>query len=453
MNYDILYKNKTAMEMIAVCGIIDYVKNKKILILGFGREGKSTYNYLRKHLPEKLLTIGDKNKPEIDDANVNVIFGEDYLSCLGDFDIVFKSPGIAFLEDDMYPETTEITCQTDMFLRFCKPVVVGITGSKGKTTTSTLIYEMLKAGGVSTCLIGNIGVPVFEKADEGGDLVAVIEMSSHQLEFTTASPHVAVIVNIYEEHLDHYKTGFKGYVGAKLNIARHQSEGDYLIHNPEQNLEGIVDWSEVIKGQGVPVTFTAAAEDDFVNELWKSTEHLKGEHNRQDIAYALAAARIFGVSDDAVRYAVAGFGGIEHRMEYMGVINGVSYYNDSIATIPTAVMGAVKAIGNVDTHIFGGLDRGIDYKDFIDFLNDNGVNNLIGLPETGHMIIEELKKRGCNKTMICARDMEDAVQQADKLTEKGKSCLFSPAAASYNYYKNFEEKGKHFKKLVLDLTK
>ena len=433
--------------------IIEYVKDKKILILGFGREGKSTYNYIRKHLPEKELFVGDRNKPQIEDENVKVIFGENYLDCLGDFDIVFKSPGIAFLEDDMYPDTTEITCQTDMFLRFCDPVVVGITGSKGKTTTSTLIYEMLKAGGVNTCLIGNIGVPVFEKADEGNDLVAVIEMSSHQLEFTKASPHVAVLVNIYQEHLDHYKTGYEGYVGAKLNIALHQKKDDVLIYNPEQDLTGVVDWEKVIKGTPKPVTFTAAAEDEFVNELWKSTEHLKGEHNRQDIAYALAAARVFGVSDDAARLAISGFGGIEHRMEYVGVINDVTYYNDSIATIPTAVMGAVKAIGNVDTHVFGGLDRGIDYTDFIAFLKDNNVKNLIGLPETGHIIIDELKKQGCTKNMICAKDMADAVENADKFTEKGKSCLFSPAAASYNYYKNFEEKGKHFKKLVQQLTK
>ena len=433
--------------------IIEYVKDKKILILGFGREGKSTYNYIRKHLPEKELFVGDRNEPQIEDENVKVIFGENYLDCLGDFDIVFKSPGIAFLEDDMYPETTEITCQTDMFLRFCDPVVVGITGSKGKTTTSTLIYEMLKAGGVNTCLIGNIGVPVFEKADEGNDLVAVIEMSSHQLEFTKASPHVAVLVNIYQEHLDHYKTGYEGYVGAKLNIALHQKKDDVLIYNPEQDLTGVVDWEKVVKGTPKPVTFTDAAEDEFVNELWKSTEHLKGEHNRQDIAYALAAARVFGVSDDAARLAISGFGGIEHRMEYVGVINDVTYYNDSIATIPTAVMGAVKAIGNVDTHIFGGLDRGIDYTDFIAFLKDNNVKNLIGLPETGHIIIDELKKQGCTKNMICAKDMADAVENADKFTEKGKSCLFSPAAASYNYYKNFEEKGKHFKKLVQQLTK
>ena len=436
-----------------VSQIIEYIKNKRVLILGMGREGKSTLSYIRKHLPEKHLTVADRNAFQSDDGNITVISGEKYLENLGDFDIVFKSPGIAFLDDVVYPETTEITCQTDMFLRFCKPTVVGITGSKGKTTTSTLIYEMLKAGGVNTCLIGNIGVPVFEKADEGEDLVAVIEMSSHQLEFTKTSPHVAVLVNIYQEHLDHYKTGFKGYVEAKLNIAVHQKREDYLIYNPEQDLEGIVDWKKVVKGKGVPVTFTDAKNDGFVNELWNSTEHLKGEHNRQDIAYALAVARIFGVSDDAVRAAIKAFGGIEHRMEYVGVINGISWYNDSIATIPTAVMGAVKALGNVDTLLFGGLDRGIDYSDFIDFLDSCTIKNLVGLPETGHSIINSLKEKGTNKNLVLAKNMEDAVKICNEVTEKGKACLFSPAAASYNYYKNFEEKGRHYKAEIQNLTK
>jgi UDP-N-acetylmuramoylalanine--D-glutamate ligase len=312
---------------------------------------------------------------------------------------------------------------------------------------------MLKAGGLNTCLIGNIGVPVFEKADEDESLVAVIEMSSHQLEFTKVSPHVAVLVNIYQEHLDHYKTGFKGYVEAKLNIAVHQNETDYLIYNPEQDLEGVVDWGNVLKSNGRPVTFTDAKNDAFVNELWNSTEHLKGEHNRQDIAYALAVARIFGVSDDAVRNAIKSFGGIEHRMEYVGVINGISWYNDSIATIPTAVMGAVKALGNVDTLLFGGLDRGIDYTDFIEFLSECNIKNLVGLPETGHNIINALKEKGVGKNMVCAENMESAVKICAEITAAGKSCLFSPAAASYNYYKNFEEKGKHFKSEIHNLTK
>ena len=433
--------------------IIEYIKNKKILVLGYGREGISTYNYIRKHLPEKKITIADKNFININDENVEVICGDDYLSYLGDFDLVFKSPGIAFLDDVKYPSTTEITCQTDMFLRFSKPTVVGITGSKGKTTTSTLIYEMLKAGGKNTCLIGNIGVPVFEKADESEDLIAVIEMSSHQLEFTTASPKVAVLVNIYEEHLDHYKTGFDGYANSKLNITRYQTKEDYFVYNDEQDVGHGLDITKAICGTEVKVSFTKASSDEFVNELWHSTEHLKGEHNRQDIAYALNVARIFGVDDDSVRNAIKGFNGIEHRMEFVGKFNGVSYYNDSIATIPTAVIGAIKALGNVETLIFGGLDRGIDYTDFIEFLVNSDIKNLIGLPETGHDILDDVKLHNTQVNAIYAESMEDAVINAIRETKEDGVCLFSPAAASYNFYKNFEEKGRHFKELVVKCTK
>ena len=433
--------------------IIEYIKEKKILILGYGREGISTYNYIRKHLPEKKLTIADKNYINLDDKNVDVICGDDYLSYLGDFDIVFKSPGIAFLDDVKYPPTTEITCQTDMFLRFAEPIVVGITGSKGKTTTSTLIYEMLKAGGKNTCLIGNIGVPVFEKADESEDLIAVIEMSSHQLEFTTASPKVAVLVNIYEEHLDHYKTGFSGYANAKLNITRYQTKEDYFVYNDEQDVGHGLDVTKSIGGTPIKVGFTKASNDEFVNELWHSTEHLKGEHNRQDIAYALAVARVFGVDDDSVRNAIKGFKGIEHRMEFVGKFNGVSYYNDSIATIPTAVMGAIKALKNVETLIFGGLDRGIDYEEFTEFLIKSDIKNLIGLPETGHDILDDVKLHNTLVNAIYAENMEDAVINAVRETKENGVCLFSPAAASYNFYKNFEEKGRHFKELVVKYNK
>lgn len=433
--------------------IIEYIKEKKILILGYGREGISTYNYIRKHLPEKKLTIADKNYINLDDKNVDVICGDDYLSYLGDFDIVFKSPGIAFLDDVKYPPTTEITCQTDMFLRFAEPTVVGITGSKGKTTTSTLIYEMLKAGGKNTCLIGNIGVPVFEKADESEDLIAVIEMSSHQLEFTTASPKVAVLVNIYEEHLDHYKTGFSGYANAKLNITRYQTKEDYFVYNDEQDVGHGLDVTKSIGGTPIKVGFTKASNDEFVNELWHSTEHLKGEHNRQDIAYALAVARIFDVDDESVRNAIKGFKGIEHRMEFVGKFNGVSYYNDSIATIPTAVMGAIKALKNVETLIFGGLDRGIDYEEFTEFLIKSDIKNLIGLPETGHDILDDVKLHNTLVNAIYAENMEDAVINAVRETKENGVCLFSPAAASYNFYKNFEEKGRHFKELVVKYNK
>ncbi|MBR2877029.1 MAG: UDP-N-acetylmuramoyl-L-alanine--D-glutamate ligase [Clostridia bacterium] len=433
--------------------IIEYIKDKKILILGYGREGVSTYNYIRKHLPDKKITIADKNLIKLEDENTDLICGDDYLSYLNDFDLVFKSPGIAFLESVKYSEATEITCQTDMFLRFAKPTVIGITGSKGKTTTSTLIYEMLKADGKNTCLIGNIGVPVFEKADESEDLIAVIEMSSHQLEFTKASPKVAVLVNIYEEHLDHYKDGFYGYANAKLNITRFQTENDFFIYNNEQDVGHNLNLKDAINGSIVEVGFSYAENNEFVNELWKSTEHLKGTHNRQDIAYAVAAVKCFGVSDDSIRKAVKEFSGIEHRMEFVGKFKGASYYNDSIATIPTAVMGAIKALGNVTTLIFGGLDRGIDYSDFIEYLSDCDIQNLIGLPETGHDILDDVRLRNAGINAFYAENMEEAVIMARENTPENGVCLFSPAAASYNFYKNFEEKGRHFKDLVVKYCK
>lgn len=216
-------------------------KNKKVLILGFGREGMSTYRFLRNMYPDMHLTIADKNEIKLDDKNVTLICGDSYMDSLNDFDIVMKSPGIAFLDVDI-KDGTLVTCQTDLFLKFAPCRKVGITGSKGKTTTSTLIYDMLKEGGFDARLIGNIGVPVLEDINTvTPETIAVIEMSSHQLEFTASSPEVAVLTNIYEEHLDHYRDGFRGYVNAKLNIVRRQKEGDTFIYNATQGLDGLCD--------------------------------------------------------------------------------------------------------------------------------------------------------------------------------------------------------------------
>ncbi|MCD7827481.1 MAG: UDP-N-acetylmuramoyl-L-alanine--D-glutamate ligase [Clostridiales bacterium] len=351
--------------------LIEYIKDKKILILGFGREGKSTYNFIRKHLPEKPLTVGDKNGVEINDENVTLDCGEDYLKHLDRYDIVVKSPGIPFIGVS-YPDTTEITCQTDLFLRFADCKMIGVTGTKGKTTTSTLIYEMLKAGGADAYLMGNVGVPVLESMELGGDSAAVIELSSHQLEFTRKSPHIAVLTNVYEEHLDHYEEGFKGYVNAKLNIVKNQGEDDYFIYNGVQGIEKYTDESK-IKSQKIKV---CPEGDEFVRSLFGINKHLKGTHNNHDIAFAAAAAKCFGVSEKAVRAAVENFKGIPNRMEYFGTFGGVEYYNDAIATIPEAAMRAVEALGNVGTLIIGGLDRGIDYSGFVKALAKTDIDNI-----------------------------------------------------------------------------
>lgn len=424
---------------------IDYIKNKKVLILGYGREGQSTLAFLRRYLPEKEVTVADRNEIKIDDKLVKVIYGEQYLSDINNYDLVIKSPGIPFV-DVSVKEGTEITCQLDLFLRFFDVTTIGITGTKGKTTTSTLIYEMLKETHPKTELLGNIGIPVFDASDETE--IAVVEMSSHQLEFTKASPHVAVFVNIYEEHLDHYKNGFNGYVSAKLNIAKYQTKSNFFIYNPEQKDVRVPSFESITKGKIIEVPFSTAVKDSFITELQALTPHLLGEHSKQNLGYAVTAARIFNVSDEAIKKAVKGFKGIPHRLEYVGEYRGIRFYNDSIATIPTAVINAVNSVPNVDTLIFGGLDRGIDYKEFISFLAAGQIKTLIGLPETGYTIIEALKRSGYKGKAFKAEDMEDAVRLSYENTKEGSACLFSPAAASYNKYKNFEEKGNHFKQCV-----
>lgn len=425
--------------------LIEYIKDKKILILGFGREGKSTYNFIRRYLPVKHLTIGDRNTVTLRDENVSFACGDNYLENLGDYDLVFKSPGIPFV-GVRYPETTEITCQTDMFLRFCDCTVVGITGTKGKTTTSTLIFKMLRETGLDACLIGNIGVPVFEDLGKDKDSVAVIEMSSHQLQFTRTSPHIAVLTNVYEEHLDHYEEGFRGYVNSKLNIVRYQKEDDLFIYNGTQGISEYID-EDSIKSETVKVY---AQPDEFVEFLATLNNNLKGRHNRMDIGYAVAAARKMGVDDSAIRRAIVKFEGIPNRMEYFGTFDGVDYYNDSIATIPEAVICAVEALGSVGTLIIGGLDRGIDYTDFNKALSQMNIDNIVCLPETGHATADALAAMGCKANVVKVADLPEAVQFAKANTKWGKACIMSPAAASYNVYRDFEEKGSHYKQLVMN---
>lgn len=420
--------------------IIEFLKDKSVLILGFGREGKSTYNYIRRYLPQKKLTVADGKEQNTDDENVAVVCGENYLDCLGGFDVVIKSPGISFAEVEI-PENTFVTCQTDLFLKYAPCKKVGVTGTKGKTTTSTLIYKMLRAGNADCVLMGNMGLPVLDYIDEmTGDKIAVIELSSHQLEFTHSSPQVAVITNIYEEHLEHYKGGMNGYVNAKLNIVRYQGKDDTFIYNGSQGVDRFIN-PEEIKSRKIAVS----EEDKLPFTL--DNPRLKGRHNRHDVLYALTAARLFNVSDQHAAEAAADFEGIEHRMEPVGEYRGISFYNDCIATVPRAVMCSVEAL-SPQTLIIGGLDRGIDYTDFAADLENSGVEVIIGTKTTGHKIIDMMLSAGTKKQLVKAENLEEAVKTAFEKTQKGRVCVLSPAASSYNEYKNFEEKGRRFKELV-----
>lgn len=428
--------------------LIDFFKDKNILILGLGREGRATLGFIRKHYPDMHLTVADRNPVKVDDGNVTLICGENYLDCINDFDIVMQSPGIS-LRDVKIDEGTTVTGEMDLFLRFVPCKKIGITGTKGKTTTTTLIYRMLQADGVPSMVMGNIGTPVFESLDEIEGKIAVIEMSCHQLEFSHASPDVAVFTNAFPEHLDHYN-GFEGYIGAKLNIVRYQNEDNLFVSNADQLLEDVVGDLSFVRSRRVNVSCKAYEKDEFFRKLTTLTEALPGEHQWQDIFFAATAVREFGVSDAAIEKAVSEFGGIAHRLEKFAVKNGISFYDDAIATIPNAVIGNVKALGNVGTLIIGGMDRGLDYSGFVDELMTAPIDNLICMPETGYNIASDLEAKGCKLNIVRCETLEDAVAKSFELTASGKACLLSPAAASYNRYKNFEEKGNAFKKMVAD---
>ena len=427
-----------------------FFEGKKVLILGFGREGKSTLELLKDF--DCQIGIADKNLEITNEIKAYQVFTEEsYLDSMMDYDIIMKSPGVVLLD---YPDAAtkaKITSQTDLLLRFCENKIIGVTGTKGKSTTSSLIYHILDRCGFDTMLIGNIGIPPLQRIEEfTPETVIVCEMSCHQLEYVKASPNIAVLLNIYEEHLDHY-VDFAAYANAKRNIYACQRENDTLIYN----IECADDSIQSARCKKISASSSGCESDIYIDgetmfipcgkiPLNRIKTSLIGKHNLYNIAVALTAAVEAGCDLEQAISAVESFKGLEHRLEYVGKINGVEYINDSISTIPLAAINALKAFDNVDTLILGGMDRGISYDILVDFLKTYPLKNLILLKDSGYRIGDMLGETAF--TVYRANDLGDAVDFASK--NAVKRCVLSPAAASYGFYKNFEERGKHFKELV-----
>lgn len=407
--------------------IAGMLNGKSILILGFGREGKATYEFIKKYVKYTSLGIADKNEIK---APEKVYFGDNYLEAVKGYDIVIKSPGIPFF--GMEDEESIVTSQTEMLLKANRENVIGITGTKGKSTTTTLIYNILSQAGIDVRLIGNIGVPPFSCLEDiNDDTTLVCEMSSHQLENLNVSPHIAVILNIFEEHLDHYKS-YEDYQLAKVNIFRHQNENDVVVYNKENEL--VKNYIEKFaKGKKLAFPYDYDVETKLI-----------GEHNKKNVMAARLVAHEIGISEDEISKTVKDFSGLAHRLEFVGEFNGIKYYNDSISTIPEATINAIESLKDVDTVIIGGLDRGIHYDDFATYLMNCKVRNIILAYDTGKRIYSKMNPNRA----ILVKDLEEAVNLAKEVTENGKVCLLSPAAASYGYFKNFEERGNKFKELI-----
>lgn len=359
---------------------------------------------------------------------------------------------------DIVEYADKITSQLELLLEFFDIFTIGITGTKGKSTTSSLIYQMLRDQGKKSVLLGNIGIPVFDSIEElEKDTIVVLEMSSHQLEYMKKSPNIAVLLNIFPDHLDHYNS-YKEYVKAKCNIYKYQKEADYFLYNIDN--ETIQKVLEQARGKAYPVSFEGKEESKiylknykvfFEDKLIYNTEEprkLVGDYILNNIMFVLGVSEILGLDVKKTTNTINQFEPLRHRLQLVGNFNGVDYYDNSIATIPEATIEAVKSLKNVDTLIIGGMDRGIDHTKLIEFINQSEMNHIICMPKTGHDIAEKLEK----KTYL-VESMEEVVKTAKKVTQKGKICLLSPAAASYGFFKNFEEKGDIYQKLVKNIEK
>lgn len=442
--------------------IYEYLKSKgSILILGFGREGKSTYQFIRSMDPSVALGISDLNTIQdveiLNDENVTLYSGEHYLDSCYEYDIIIKGPGV-IIKDYLPSDVRDrITCQTDLFVKFASAKTIGITGTKGKSTTSSLLYHILKGLSKKTVLMGNIGIPVFDTInDVDDDTICVMELGCHQLEYMRNSPDISVVLNIYEEHLDHYLS-MDHYVNSKKNIYRYQRKDDYVLLGDSEYLRDESITSHVVREGNYSDNSYYRDKDHFVirvnsKEIIIPVENivtqLKGDHNLSNILVCLTIISILGFDTNKAIQVISSFKGLPHRMEYVGTYDNVSYYDDSIATSIPSVIFAVKTLGSVDTIIVGGMDRGLDYTDLVDFLGKSDVSNILLLPDTNTRILDLFNKVKCKKNILSVTNMENAVEKAKKLTKKGKICLLSPAAASYGFYKNFEERGNHFQELV-----
>lgn len=448
--------------------LLKYLENKRILILGFGREGESSYKLLRKYFPEKSLFIADKNmnllNEKIDlmeDPYLEISLGENYLNGIEEYDLIIKAPGISLKDLDLSNLENKITSQLELFFEFTDVFKIGVTGTKGKSTTSSLMYKVLIDQGKDAFLLGNIGEPIFNYIEEiKENSIVVLELSSHALEFVRKSPNVAILLDIYEEHLDHYKS-FEKYIEAKFNIAKFQGDNDFLIYNFD-NLN-MRNFKFNYKENDYAVSLETKSrlknnvyiEDDFIyindNKLMNINEemNLKGMHNINNMMFILSVCDILKLNIDTAIKSMKEFKPLEHRMEFVATIDGVSYYNDSIATIPASTINAVNALKNVNTIFVGGNDRGVDLSELIEFLkNHKTIENIICLPKTGEYVKEGLE--GADKNIVFFENLKDAVSYAKKVTKPNTICLLSPAASSYGYFKNFEERGKLFKKYILE---
>ncbi|MDP2090525.1 MAG: UDP-N-acetylmuramoyl-L-alanine--D-glutamate ligase [Candidatus Gracilibacteria bacterium] len=447
------------------------LKNEKIAILGYGKEGKSTLSFLLK-LSFSNITILDKNINIEKRDNINYILGDNYLDNLGEYKLIFKAPGVSPYNEKLLKYKNKLITQTQIFLDNYDGKVIGITGTKGKSTISTLTFELLKLIGYNVRLVGNIGNPVLEEInilnnEESKKYDYIIyELSSYMLEGINPKLYMGVLNNIYNCHLE-WHNGRKNYENAKYGVIKNADIKfiNYELINNELKSEGIIYFGE--KGSYYYNKGLFYKNEQVV--LTDKNIALQGDHNKRNISVVLGIIDVI-TSHNIDKYIgkinsfLSIFTGLPHRLENIGIYNGITFIDDGIAVTPEATIAAIKTYKqNIGTIILGGQDGDYNYTDLINTLKKYNIGNIILFPETGEKIFGDLSNHNYESEFILdgvynpkifkTRSMKSAIDFAFKNTSKGKICLLSNAAPSYNLWSGFIEKGLQYQNEVKNYSK
>lgn len=441
---------------------------KKIAVLGFGAEGRSATQFMLRH--GALVEIFEaKAETQFAPEDVEVAenlqkdgaifhFGSSVL--VGNFDLVLRSPGIPPKNrhlTDAAARNIPISSSTAVFFDSFPGTAVGITGTKGKGTTASLIYEMLKFAGRKTELLGNIGVPPLDALDRlDAETIVVFELSSFQLMEIKKSPHIAVVLMITRDHLD-FHGSVAEYEAAKQNIVEYQKPEDFTIANTDYiGTERIAAASHAQKlwvsrehfvkegafmENGEIILIRGGMREEIINI---EDIALPGPHNLENVCAAVAAASALGLSKDAMQYALRNFSGLPHRLTLVGEKNGVRYYDDSISTTPESAIAAIRAFTNPKVLVLGGSSKGADFSELGDIIkSDASVRAVIGIGEEWPKIKKELDG-AATEIIEGARNMAEVVKAASGVAKSGDVVILSPACASFDMFKNYKDRGDQF---------
>ncbi len=452
------------------------LEGKKVAVIGYGVNNAELPQYLKNQ--GAIVTICDENELlATDDPELSYQLGSDYLNNLERFEMIFRTPGLSYYTKELQVAKqagSTLSSQTDLFIRHFPGKVIGVTGTKGKGTTASLIYAILleaKQQGEldgSIYLAGNIGTSPLQFLDAAGAQDwAVLELSSFQLQGLEISPQIAVILDVTVDHLDYHRDEAE-YLSAKKNIVRYQKPEDAVVLNIDSltsilfaeetpavtyffSRRKTVDQGTFVNMQSGQIVLRLPEREDSTICETKDVQ-LVGEYNLSNITAAVTAGALAGASNKSVRTAITSFHGLPHRLELIATKSGIRYYDDSFATTPDAAIGAIAAFSEPITLIAGGSWKGVDYSELIETINTSTVTTVICLGPEGQRIKKMLDELGSTiQAVTVAGTMADIVSVARSVTSPRGIVLLSPAAASFDMFRNATDRGDQFKQAVLAL--